>query len=117
MEKQRPLTNHELVAVTDVIATEGEVAGLVALWSVLLGYPLANHTGPPFHPGSFAIPEAQWKAIGTAMMETKVAVTNFPGFTLVNTGPSGYTPATRTSHLVDQSKLRATIDRLTATAQ
>jgi hypothetical protein len=88
--RHRPLTNHELVAVTDVIATEGEVAGLVALWSVLLGYPMANHTGPPFSPGSVEIPEAQWHAIAGAMVKSRVEVTNFPGFTMVNTGPGSY---------------------------
>ena len=116
MAIQRPLTNEELDAVTDVVATEGEVAGLVALWAVLLGYPLAHHPGQ-LRPGDYEIPEAQWRKIAAAMVDTKIAVTNFPGFSMVNTGPSGYEPATRTSHLVDQSRLRATIDRLTATSQ
>ncbi len=114
MENQRPLTQDELDAVTDVIATEGEVAGLVALWAVLLGYPLANHPGQ-LRPGDYAIPEDQWKAIGTAMMATKVAVTNFPGFTLVNTGPSGYEPAVEYAPLPGGT--RATIERLSATGQ
>jgi hypothetical protein len=116
MEKQRPLTDGELDAVTDVIAAEGEVSGLVALWAVLLGYPLANHPGQ-LRPGDYAIPEVQWRKIAAAMIATTIAPTDFPGFTMVNSGPSGYEPTTRVSHLVDQSKLRATIDRLSATAQ
>lgn len=87
--RRRILSNEEMDAVTDVIATEGEVSGLIALWGVLLGYPLKNHTGEPFHPGSVQIPEDQWHKIAGAMVRTKINVTNFPGFTMVNSGPSG----------------------------
>ena len=111
MERQRPLTDGELDAVTDVIAAEGEVSGLVALWAVLLGYPLANHPGQ-LRPGDYAIPESQWRRIAAAMIATTIAPTDFPGFTMVNSGPSGYEPPR-----VDQSRLRATIERLSATAQ
>lgn len=93
--RHRPLTDKELDAITDVIATEGETSGLVALWGVLLGYPMKNHTGDPFHPGSVEIPEKQWTAIAGAMIATKVAVTNFPGFTMVNTGPGSYVVETQ----------------------
>ena len=94
MAVERLLTEPEIGALLDVIATEGEVAGVVALWSVLLGYPLANHTGAPFDPTSIAIPEAQWRALCGAMMTT---TTGEPGFeaalrggTMMNTGPSAY---------------------------
>ena len=86
--RQRPLTADEIEAVTDEIATEGEVAGLVALWGVLLGYPLANHTGPPFHPGSVAIPATQWKSIAAAMVAANT--TSFPAGTMINNGPSSF---------------------------
>lgn len=87
--KERPLTADELEAVIDVIAAEGEVAGVVALWSVLLGYPLANHTGPPFDPTGVAIPTDQWKAICQAAFDNPQH-DGLRGGTLMNSGPSSY---------------------------
>lgn len=87
------LTDAELEAVILEIQALGETAGVVALWGVLLGYPLANHTGPPVAPWSVAIPKDQWSAITATAIEASETVVSgdrdtMPGGVMLNSGPS-----------------------------
>ena len=87
---KRTLTNAELETVLDVVADAGEVAGVIALWDLLLpdGW---EHT-QSIDPTAWAIPEAQWKTICAAMMANPQH-DGMAGGTMMNSGPSSYEAA------------------------
>ena len=82
------LTDAELETVLDTVADNGEVAGVVALWDVILedGWEATQSIDPT----AYAIPEAQWKVICQAMMDNPMHDA-MPGGTMMNSGPNGYT--------------------------
>ena len=91
------LTDAELETVLDTVADDGEVAGVVALWELILDvdwlYP-TDLASVPYRPGSidptvYAIPARQWKVICQAMMNNPQH-DGMPGGTMMNSGPSGY---------------------------
>ncbi len=91
------LTDVELANVQQAITDHGETAGLLAVWEAILGAPLADKEDS-LNPSEYAIPYEQWETIAGYMIgdsRTKhPTYEGIPAFSMVNQGPSSYTPAT-----------------------
>ncbi len=87
-------TDEEMQAVYTSITDDGEVAGLLTVWEIILGTPLADTVEPNIDPSLYAIPTEQWLEITGYMVRDKrtqhPSYEGIPGFTMVNQGPSSY---------------------------
>ena len=81
------LDKAELETVLDTVADDGEVAGVVALWELILDVDhLSQYDGSFF---GYRIPTDQWKVICQAMMDNPQH-DGMPGGTMLNSGPSSW---------------------------
>ena len=93
---RRTFTRMELIDIKATLTAEGEIACVEKVWEFILGEPLDAHEGS-INPGMYLIPEAQWTEIAGYMVHDKrvqnPSYEGIPGWTMVNQGPSSYTPS------------------------
>ncbi len=91
------LTDEDMATIAEVIEREGEAAGTLAVWEIILGMPLDDYPHPALDPNGYEIPAAQWEEIVGYMVRDKrvnhPSYEGIPGWTMVNQGPSSYTPS------------------------
>lgn len=93
MQKVTRLTQGQMDTIVYAIAGEGEVAGVLATWEILLGGPLRDYEGPQLVASEYAIPEVQWHALCEGIIARERLDSTHDGMiggTWMNAGPSGF---------------------------